>query len=191
MAAAIAFSVVMVGLFSFRASQAAAPAIEFVPPSVTLTPDARTATVDLRVTSAHDLGAYEIELAFDPNVVSIERVDRVVGTAEEPVPNRDWVSLPDPVTSGTSYTTLAPGVITFGGYSYGTNNPPGRDGDVTLARLHVRAVGNGSSALHLNRVEVTDTQAAAQSLTGPDASVTVSDIFRRVFLPLLASQWTR
>ena len=185
LAAVMAVGLLLAGLVSFRVSQAATPAIEFVPGSVSFTADARTATMDLRVTGAHDLGAYEIELAFDPAVVIVDRVDRVVGTAEQTSPNREWVTLPDPSASDTGYTQLSPGVIVFGGYSYGANNPPGLDGDVTLARLHLRGIGDGSSALHLNRVEVPDTQAAVQSPTGSDASVSVSGILRHLFLPMI------
>lgn len=185
LAALAAVIVLVVVLASFHGSQAATPAVEFVPASVSLTGDAPTATVDVRVTGVHDLGAYEIELAFDSSVVTVERVDRVVGTAEQPSVGREWVSLPDP-SSDTGYLQFAPGVITFGAYSFGANNPPGLDGDVTLARLHLRAVGNGSSPLHLNRVEITDTQAASQSLTGTDATVNASGIQIRLFLPLIA-----
>ncbi|MFN8470666.1 MAG: hypothetical protein U0822_00475 [Anaerolineae bacterium] len=186
LAAVSAAVLLLLSFFSLRPSRADTPAIEFAPTSVSLTGAAPTASMDIRATGVHDLGAYEIELAFDPTVVAVERVERVVGTAEQPATGREWVTLPDPSSSSTGFTQLAPGVITFGGYSFGADNPPGLDGDVTLARLHLRGVGEGTSPLHLNRAEVTDTQAAAQSLTGPDATVSVSNILRRLFLPLLA-----
>ena len=179
---------VAAGLAPSRASLAAEPAAEFVPSSVSLTGAAPTATVDVRVTGVHDLGGYEIELVFDPAVVVVERVDRVVGTAEQPSAGREWLSLPDPAASDIGYLQLAPGVITFGAYSFGANNPPGLEGDVTLARLHLRAVGNGSSLLHWNRIVTTDTQGTPQSLSGSDATVSASGIERRLFLPLLAKE---
>lgn len=185
--AAISAAVLLfAALASLRTSQAATPALEFVPTSVSLTADVPTATLQIRATGVHDLGAYEIEVAFDPTIVAVESVERLVGTPEQPATGREWVSLPDAASSSTGYTQLAPGVITFGGYSFGANNPPGPDGDVTLVRLRLRGVGDGSSALHPNRAEITDTQAAAQPITGPDATVSVSGILRRLFLPLLA-----
>ncbi|MFN8481637.1 MAG: hypothetical protein U0768_01100 [Anaerolineae bacterium] len=189
LAAVIAAALLLVAFASLRTSQAATTALEFVPTSVSLTADAPTVAMDIRVTGAQDLGAYEIELSFDPSVVTVERVERVVGTAEQPATGREWVTLPDPATSGSGYTQLAPGVIIFGGYSFGTNNPAGLDGDVTLVRLRLRGASNGSSAIHIDRAEITDTQAAAQPVGGEDATVNVSGVLRRLFLPLLARAW--
>ena len=145
---------------------------DFVPASVTVAPGG-AALVDLRLHDAVDLAAYEVQLAFDPAVISVDRVDRLVGTGNPPPAGRTWVGLPLASDPNTTFTTLAPGVIAFGAYSYG-DVAAALDGNVLLARLTVRAVGTGNSTLHLTRTLVSNPDAQGSQPPAVDGSVAIS-----------------
>lgn len=160
------------------------PALEFTPASLSLA-EAATGVVDIRLLTATDLASYEIDLAFDPVIVSVDRVERIVGTETQPSPDRSWASLPsdDPAMS---YVVRSPGHISFGGYSFGANNPQGLDGDVTLVRLHLRGAGGGTSSLVAERVLTTNSSAQPSNPTATLGSVTVEGPAFRLFLPHLS-----
>ncbi|MCW5850683.1 MAG: carboxypeptidase regulatory-like domain-containing protein [Anaerolineae bacterium] len=157
------------------AASLAAPAatgFDFVPASLTVAPGG-AAVVNLRLRDAVDLAAYEVQLAFDPAIIAVDRVDRLVGTGNPPPAGRTWFSLPLSADPNVTFTPLAPGVIAFGAYSYG-DAAAALDGDVLLARLTVHAVGTGTSALHLNTVLVSNPDAQGSQPPSTDGSVTIS-----------------
>jgi hypothetical protein len=159
------------------------PTLEFSPATLDLA-EAAVGVVDIRLLAATDLASYEVDLAFDPAIVSVDRVERIVGSDAQPSPDRSWASLPsnDPAMS---YVVRSPGHISFGGYSFGVNNPPGLNGDVTLVRLHLRGVGAGTSSLVAERILVTTSSAQPSNPTATPGNVTVQGPAFRLFLPHL------
>jgi len=168
----VALAVVLALVAGRAVVAAAAPGLSFSPSPATVAPGG-TALIELRLGGGQDVGGYEVDLAFDPAIVAIDAVERVAGTATQPSPNRPWHSLPLSVDPNVTYTVLGPGRITFGAYSTADGNPPGLTGDLTLARLHVRALQAGGSALHLERAVVVDTAAQASAPNLTDGQVTV------------------
>ena len=164
----------------------ATPSLGFIPDRLSLDAGA-TGVVDLQAQGVSDLASFEVDLTFDPTIVAVERVERMIGTAVQPSPNRIWTSLP--TGSGTGYLQLGPGRITFGGFSYGGDNPPGVTGDVTLTRLTVRGVRPGQSSLTLTRALLTDTQAQPTTPTVGAGVVVISGGGSNysLFLPYLAA----
>ncbi len=169
----------------------APPALSQTPPSLRLTPDrltldpGATGVLELRAQAVQDLAAFEADLAFDPTVVAVERVERVIGTEAQPTPSRGWSSLP--TSSDAGYIQLGAGRVSFGAYSYGTDNPPGAQGDAILARLTVRAVRSGQSSLRLTRALLANTEAQATTPTTSDGLVVVTGAGYSLFLPYLAA----
>ena len=149
-----------------------ATGFDFVPASLTVAPGG-AAVVDLRLRDAVDLAAYEVQLTFNPAIIAVDRVDRLVGTGNPPPAGRTWFSLPLSADPNVTFTTVAPGVIAFGAYSYGDAGAA-LDGDVLLARVTVRAVGTGTSALHLNMALVSNPDAQGSQPPSTDGAVTIS-----------------
>lgn len=168
----VALAVALVLVTGRAATAVVAPGLSFSPNPVNLAPGGTT-LIDLRLTGGQDIGGYEVDLAFDPAIVAIDAVERIVGSAGQPSPNRPWYSLPLSVDPNVTYTVLGPGRITFGAYSTADGNPPGLTGDLTLARLHVRALQAGGSALHLERALVVNTAAQASAPNLTDGQVIV------------------
>ena len=157
-----------------------APGLRFAPDRLALDRGA-TGVVEVQVQGALDLASFELDLVFDPAVVVVERVERVIGTDAQPTPSRVWLSLPTAPDPG--YVQLGPGRVSFGGFSYGENNPPGASGDLTLARLTVRGVRTGQSSLTLPRVLLTDTRAQAVTATAGAGLVSVAGGGYLLYLP--------
>ncbi|MCW5881231.1 MAG: hypothetical protein KIS91_09910 [Anaerolineae bacterium] len=143
----------LVALATLTLAAPSAPTLLFAPSPVTITAPGISA-VELRMSGAQDLGAYEVELAFDPAVVAVHRVERVLGTPTQPTPGRDWTSLPLSEDPDVTFDSLGPGLVTFGAYSLGDG--AGATGDVTLARVYLRGVEAGTSALRIERALVTN-----------------------------------
>lgn len=184
----------LVGLvFGLVAANPASPQtgvqFEFAPARLTLIEGAQ-GQIDVRLVSAHDLASFEMDLAFDPAVVSVERVERVIGTASQPTPNRTWVSLPTSDDPNTTYLVLGPGRIAFGAFSLSEGTPSVVEGDLTLVRLHVRAVRQGTSVLRPERVLITDSLAEPGQATTTTGEVVVTAPPFQVFLPYLAQNQT-
>ncbi len=150
----------------------AAATFDFVPATLTLAPGG-AATVDLRLRDAQNLAGYEVDLTLNPAVLAVDSVERLVGTPAQPSPNRTWTGLPASADPNVTFVQTAPDTIAFGAYSFGAG--PGLSGDVLLARLHVRGVGAGTSALHLSRTLAADTNAQGTTPPAVDASVTVGE----------------
>lgn len=151
-----------------------------------------TVPVELRVRDVQDLSSFEIDLAYDPSVVTLERVERLVGAPGFPTV-RSWVSLPATNDPAVTFTQLEPGLVTFGAYSFGVDNPPGVSGDVPLARLHLRGKALGESPLRIDRVILADSAAQVISPTLQAGVVTVTPAYERpsrLFLPLLSMRAT-
>ena len=163
------------------------PALSQTPPRLRFAPDRLTldqgaaAVVEIQAQGVQDLAAFELDLALDPTLVAVERVERVIGTAAQPTPGRTWTSLPLDASAG--YVQLGPGRISFGGFSYGADSPPGAAGDVTLARVALRAVRPGQTSLTLPRALLTDTNAQPSTPTVGQAVVSVTGQSYLLYLP--------
>jgi hypothetical protein len=158
--------------------------VRFVPERVSLDL-AATGTVDIEIQAAQDLASFELELRFDPAVVAVERVERIIGTDAEPTPGRAWLSLPGDAGSNATYIEYGPGHIAFGGYSFGEANPAGANGDLTLVRVHLRGASVGGSALTVDQALVTDRNALPTTPTTSDGFVTVGTAAYSLFLPYI------
>ncbi|MFN8498390.1 MAG: cohesin domain-containing protein [Anaerolineae bacterium] len=158
-----------------------AAALQWSPTSVALANVGASSTIDLWLNAAQNLGGYEIDLAFDPAVVAIDRVDLLATTS-----GRTWASLPASTDPNVTFVTVASGVISFGGYSYGTQTQ-GSTGNVQLARVTLHAVGLGATTLHVSRALAAGADATTTSPTAADAQITVGSpgvsVTGRVTLP--------
>jgi len=131
------------------------------PPSVEMLVD-DVFTVEVWIANVVDLGGFEFELNYDPTVVHVS--DAELG---------DF-----PASTGRSWFPLGPeidnavGWMSFGGGSFGAE--PGAQGMGIIAVITLQAVGEGSSALGLAEVQVTDTAGVpAEEVCVGDGYVTV------------------
>lgn len=157
-----------------------AATLQWSPASVTLANVGASATVDLWLNAAQNLGGYELDLSFDPAVVAIDKVDQLAAT-----PGRTWASLPASGDPNVTFVTLQSGVISFGAYSYGTQTQ-GSTGNVQIARVTLHAVGAGATSLQVSRALAAAADAATSSPTLASAPVTVGPVVSvtgRVTLP--------
>lgn len=176
------FALMLAALATFALAAPSAPNLTFAPTPVTITAPG-VGMVELRVTGAQDLGSYEVDLAFDPAVVTVDRVERVIGTPAQPTPGRDWTSLPLSDDPDVTFDPRGPGLIAFGAYSEGDG--AGADGDVTLARVYLRGVEAGTSALRIEHALVTNTQAITDTPTAGEGQAQVTGPAHRLYLPLV------
>ncbi len=185
--AALLVAVALVGLTLARpAATQTTSRLQFAPADLTLN-SGDSAVIDLRLSGAQDLASYEMDLSFDPAVVAVERVERVVGTDAQPS-NRTWLSLPATGDPDVTFLQPQPGAVSFGAYSFGAANPPGLSGDVTLAHVRLRGVQGGTTTLHVTRVLTTDSRAQPSQPAADEGRVTVNGLYR-LFLPLSYVAW--
>ena len=166
--AALAAALLFLTTATLGGQAAPAASAAWSPVAVTLTSVGATATVDLSLNGAQNLGGYELDLGFDPAVVAIDKVEGLATT-----PGRTWASLPVSSDPNVTFVTLQSGLISFGAYSYG-DQTQGSNGNVPLARVTVRAVGSGVTSLHIARFLAADVNAQTTTPTLADAPVTVT-----------------
>jgi hypothetical protein len=137
-------------------------------PTVTLSPNplilsvGATASLQVQVSGAQDLGAFEFIIAYDPAVV------RVNGVTLGPLLG----------STGNTATLLGPlvdntaGTVRFAGYTIGTTAGP--DGSGRLATIQLQGMGDGASTLNFTKVRVTNRAATvAAGATAINGSVVV------------------
>lgn len=119
-------------------------------PTVTLSPNplvipvGTTAALQVQVTGAQDLGAYEFIIAYDPAVVRVNTVtlSSFLGS------------------TGNTATLLGPlidnaaGTVRFAAYTVGL--APGPDGSGQLALIQVQGLHDGATTLNFTKVRITD-----------------------------------
>ena len=119
--------------------------------------------MDLVIAGVSDLGAFELNLFYDPAVVWVTDVqmgDFMGGTDRTVVP------------LGPEIDNDA-GVVAYAGFTFGEQVGP--DGNGRLATIVCQARGEGTTAVTLANVQLVDTQAAPLTpLATLDGSVTVS-----------------
>ena len=128
-------------------------------------------SVEVVISDAMDLGAYQFEMDFDPAVVrarDVEDASFLGSTGRTPIAIINKIDN----TEGT---------LAFGVISIGTD--PGPSGMGVLATITLEAQGGGSTALHLFNVKASDTKPAEQPVTVEDGVVIVGG--QRVYLPIV------
>jgi len=119
-------------------------------------------TVDVMIDDATNLGAYEFDLAFDPDVVCVTDIvdGGFLGST-----GRSVIPLQPDINCST-------GSASFGAFTLGAT-PPGPNDSGKLATITLRAAGAGTTSLHLHDVQVTDTSGQPDSVNMQDGSTTV------------------
>lgn len=143
-----------------------APTVALEPSSVTLY-EGETATLNVTVHDVPEpgLGAYSLEIAYDPSVVVVEEV---LG-GEEP--------FGEPAAVNVNNTA---GWVAFNDFITNDTGPR----DATVASLRIKALAAGSCMLNLTVRELSDAEGTAMQAADGDSSVTV------LALPINVSIWT-
>ena len=122
-----------------------------------------TFTITVMIDEASDLGAFQFDLLYTTTIVTVADVTMggFLGSTGRP---------DSPVAPIIDNQT---GVVSFGGWSLGTD--PGPDGTGELAIVSLTAQGSGSSPLDLQNIMLLDTAVQSQEATVEDGTVVVSD----------------
>jgi len=107
-----------------------------------------TFEVEVDLDKVKNLGGFQFDIEYDPNVLSIsDGAGGVLGTAME--------------DTGRNVTLLGPkvdgGKVTVGGFSFG--DQPGFSGSGNIVKLYFKVKNKGDAALSINNVTLTDTTA--------------------------------
>ncbi len=148
-------------------------------PTVTLSPNplnlavGATANLQVQISGAQDLGAFEFVITYDPAVVRVNTV--TLGPLLGSTGNT--ATLLGPLVNSTA------GTVRFAGYTVGSAAGP--DGSGQLATVQLQGVGSGVSTLIFTKVRVTDRAATiAAGTTASDGSVVVGQgTGSRMWLP--------
>jgi len=147
-------------------------------PTVKIDPDETgvlvggTFSVTIGISDAHDLGLFQFDLRFDPELLRVDRVmlgEFLASTGREP-----WHEVVHPQD----------GVVRLDAFSL----PPGTgpDGQGDLAHVSLIALDSGESDLHLENVRLMDTQAVDQVPTVLGARVKAPGA--EIYLPLVVRE---
>ncbi|HBY99091.1 MAG: cohesin domain-containing protein [Ardenticatenaceae bacterium] len=135
--------------------------------------------VQVRVEGATNLGAYEFDVVYNPQVVALENAvpSNFLGATVNCNPNVARCVL----TLGP----LAPadGRKSVGAYTYGTGSGPSGNG--TLVTLRFSPVSPGSSQIQLDKALITDTAANPTIPATEGTAVTVGSASYHFWLPVL------
>ncbi len=119
-------------------------------------------TIELDVANVADMGGFQLVITFDPAIVQVQNV--TLG---------NFLS-----STGRSVSPLGPtvdntiGRISLGAFSFGSQAGP--TGEGTLARITLMPQAQGSSALALSNLSVTDSAGNAIAASTQDGQVTVA-----------------
>lgn len=155
--------------------QAATPTIALVAPSGAWPPGA-SINVELRISGAANLGAFELDLQYDRTRLELTGVTpgTLLGALSgcDPAVHRCAVALGPREQAGATG---------LGAYSYGTGT--GASGTGVLVVLHFRATGSGGAAtLRLANALVTDVNAVPAAPVTQDATLHLGT---QLYLPLI------
>ena len=147
---------------NFRLALAGRPLVH-IEPAVSSPLPGETFTVTIAINNVQDLGTFELEMSYYPSVVQVE--DVVLG---------DFLG-----STGRQVTPLGPeidneaGLTRFAAFSVGEE--PGPTGSGALAIVTLSAQAYGESPLHLQNVQLTNTEAEAITARLRDGLVSVGD----------------
>ena len=158
---------------SAAGSDPTAASISLAPNPLTLNVNS-TGSVNVQISNAQNLGAFEFIIAFDPAVV-----------------NAMGVTLGPMLSSSTTYTAnlLGPlinnttGTVRFAAYTLGTGAGP--NGSGVLASVQFKGLQAGTSSLNFSKVRITDRGAVIDAgATATNGSIIVgSGSGPRLWLP--------
>ncbi|MFQ6058289.1 MAG: cohesin domain-containing protein [Anaerolineae bacterium] len=147
---------------NFRLARAGHPLVH-IEPAVSSPLPGDTFTVTIAIDNVQDLGNFELEMTYYTSVVHVE--DVALG---------DFLG-----STGRQVTPLGPeidnetGLMRFGAFSVGEE--PGPTGSGALAIVTLSAQANGESPLHLQNVQLTNTEAKIIPARLRDGRVSVGD----------------
>jgi hypothetical protein len=154
----------IVALVSFPEASAVAPNTKVrLEPAHSAVGLNETFTIQVMIEEAHNLGAFQFELAYDPSILQVKEValgDFLASTGRSAVPIGPEVENED-------------GRTTFGAISFG--DKPGPGGTGILATITWFARGQGNTMLDLLNVQVLDTVTNAQLVAVEGGRVVVGD----------------
>lgn len=156
-------------------ARAAAPTLVLVAPAGPQ-PPANTLALELRILDASNLGAFELDLVYDPAMVQVTgfTLGSFLGqtTSCTPMAGRCAIALGPRAQAGA---------IALGAYTTGTGAGP--TGDGTLGVLHLRPTGRGGvTTLQITNARLTDVGATLSIPATRDATLVLQS---RLFLPLV------
>jgi PKD repeat protein len=139
-----------------------------------------TFTVDVLVEGAESLAAYEFNMNFNPSVVEVR------GVQDGPFLSSTGRSVP----TQTTRISNTVGMLYFGAFSVGADDPPSDDGK--LCTITLDAVGLGSSELDLHTVNLYsligfDVEVNQPTTTG-DGMVNVEGV--KIYVPIITKGFT-
>jgi hypothetical protein len=120
-------------------------------------------SLQVMIEGIEDLGGFQIELAYDPSVVEVKQAavdDFLTSTGRNKIPVGPNID--------SEAGTVVLGAATFG-------DAAGAEGSGVLATISCTALGDGTSALSLQNVQVLDTAAGALSVEVEGGQVVVGD----------------
>lgn len=142
-------------------------------PSALLKPQAqqsgKVVTLDVVVDGAHDLGAFQMVVTWDPAILSLTDVKEtnfLAGSGRKPY-------CPAPNTQVGAFRLDC---VTFNvaGRAPGAVQAPGVDGSGALVRAHLKVLKAGRTNVHLSRVLITDPNGTALPSKTADLDLRVS-----------------
>jgi len=120
---------------------------------------ADTGSVDIKIDNVTNLGAFEFKLKYNVNIVKVSQASDV--TLGSFISSTGRTAVPTGPTIDNDK-----GELTFGAFTFGSNNGP--DGSGVLATINFTAQNQGNTTLDLDGVQVTD-------INGDNISFQVSD----------------
>jgi len=122
-------------------------------------------TVDIMVEDITNLAAYQAQLTYDPAIVHVTAVTQApfLGSTGRTV-----------VPVGPSISNTV-GIVTFGAFTFGT--PPGASGTGVLATITFQPQAAGTSALHLQNLQLADPNGNLIPATTQDGQVRLITCF--------------
>jgi hypothetical protein len=130
------------------------------PPSTQVPADSGAFTVSVVVEGVTNLGAYQIDMSYDPAIVEFVEVKEgpFLGSS-----GREVKCLPPRTGEGSAGLTC----VTLGA------TPDGPGGSGVLANITFKPVAPGSSALHFTRLTLTDPPANVLPAQAQDATISI------------------
>ncbi len=163
-----------VAIASSADSSPTAASISLAPNPLTLAVN-DSGSVDVQISNAQNLGAFEFIITFDPAIVN------VTGVTLGPLlsSNTFTTTLLGPLTNNNA------GSVRFAAYTLGTGAGP--NGSGVLASVQLQAMQAGTSGLNFTKVRITDRSAVVDNAAAAtNGSVIVgSGSGPRIWLPIL------
>ncbi|QLQ06289.1 MAG: hypothetical protein HZY76_09730 [Anaerolineae bacterium] len=167
-----------VGLLALLAIATAAPALPAQPDAGTISTgtasvwNGHSCSVDVPVNIAGlntGLGGYETKVGWDPARFSSANAD--VTIALTPYLTNGGTRFQTGASGTPALKAVTSGAVKFGGYSWGTGNPPGNSANGQLATVSLKPTATcGAAALTMSETQLVDVNGTLIGLTGQTGS---------------------